>query len=81
MITDDRENRATGFCRPPVSWAERKLFILEGELQEVVRQTEARSPEFCASQVDSSLSAQVRYIPEVRKNMWQTNLLSSSHDL
>ena len=36
MIADERENRATGSCKPPASCAERKFFVLEGELQEVV---------------------------------------------
>ena len=36
MISDERENRATGSCKPPASCAERKFFVLEGELQEVV---------------------------------------------
>lgn len=36
IITDDREKRATGYGSTPASQEERKLFILEGELQEVV---------------------------------------------
>ena len=36
MLSDERKNRATGSCKPPASCAERKFFVLEGELQEVV---------------------------------------------
>lgn len=36
VISEDRENRATGPCKPPASCAERKFFVLEGELHEVV---------------------------------------------
>ena len=35
MISEDRENRATEPCKPPASCAERKFFVLEGELHEV----------------------------------------------
>ena len=80
MISEDRESRTVGSCRPPSSAVQRGSSLSWlGSCRRWWARTGARSPELWASQVDLHLLTQVSYvIPGVRSNSLQINLLSSS---